>query len=82
VFSPSLVMVGPPWHSALALITAIAGVAIASVGIVGFRREPIDVLRRVLLVLSGMALMVPPEVSAEANWINLAGAALAIAAWR
>lgn len=82
VFSPSLVMVGPLWHSALALVTAIAGVAIASVGIVGFRREPIGVLRRVLLVLSGMALMVPPEVSAEANWINLAGAALAIAAWR
>lgn len=76
VFSPSLLMVGQPGEIVLAVVTAVIGVYAISAAFVGWLHGPTGPMKRLLLGLSGVALLLPPGVGgAQTIWINGAGLA-------
>ncbi|WP_162300712.1 TRAP transporter permease [Alkalilacustris brevis] len=80
VFSPSLLMQGD-WNDVLlAAITAIAGVWLVSIAIVGYFKAQITPGSRLWLGLAGMFVLVPAEAATHAIWLEVAGVLLA-GAW-
>jgi TRAP transporter 4TM/12TM fusion protein len=61
IYSPELLLEGSWTATAGAVVTAVAGVWLGSAGIIGFLFTPIAWGRRTILLISGLALMVPPE---------------------
>ena len=74
VLSPSLLLIGTPWDVALSVTTAIAGVWLASVALVGFLFRPMNPLLRILFGVSGLALLVPADAFEGALALDIAGA--------
>jgi TRAP transporter 4TM/12TM fusion protein len=73
VFSPNLIMNGSAWSIAITLVTALAGVWLVSMAVMGYWLRPIAGMWRVLFAVAGMALLLPIDVASSAIWINLAG---------
>ena len=86
VLSPSLLLIGSVGEVALAVVTAVAGVWLASVGLVGFLFRRLGPLHRVLFAGSGLALLVPATAFEGALYFDiggaLVGAALTLSEWR
>jgi len=80
VFSPSLLLLGEPGDIVLSVATAILGVYAISAAFVGWLHGPAGPFRRILIGLSGLALLLPPGIGGpQTIWINAAGfAALAV----
>jgi len=85
VLSPSLLLLGPPWMTALAVVTAVAGVGLTSIGLIGYLFRPLGAARRALFALAGLALLVPAGAMPYGQWTDAAGfvlgAALVAAEW-
>ncbi|HUT50575.1 MAG TPA: TRAP transporter fused permease subunit [Alphaproteobacteria bacterium] len=77
--SPSLLMKGTVWEVASAGITAVAGVACVSFGLVGYFRSRLGLLVRAGFALAGLALLVPPSAVAYGLAVNLAGVTIGTA---
>lgn len=77
VFSPALLLqsndVG---ETVIAVATAIAGVWLVSVGMIGFLFRPIGVAVRAGFAIGGLALLVPDQIAAWALWSDVGGAIL------
>ena len=74
VFSPALLLIGDPFEIAIAVVTAVIGVYAISAAFVGWLRGPIGTVQRLLIGLSGVALLLPPNLTgAHAHWVNGAG---------
>jgi len=73
VFSPSLLMEGSPLHISAAVLTAMGGVWLVSVGLVGFLTRFQSPLERVLYALSGIALVMPADAFPGALATDIAG---------
>jgi len=86
VFSPTLLMIGDPGPVALAMVTAIAGVWLASIALVGFLYRPLPFAVRLLFAISGLMLLVPASTFEGAVYTDIAGAVLGAVAcaweWR
>ncbi len=84
VLSPSLLLQGSLVDTALAAATAVLGVWLASVGVGGYFRGPLDVVARFAFAVAGLALLVPANGFAGGMWLNAGGLALAviIVLWR
>lgn len=76
VYSPSLMLEGPLVTVAFAVITAIAGVWLTTVGFMGFLFRKLGIPARIAFSISGLALLIPSEVFEAALWLNLAGIAV------
>ncbi|SDW74703.1 TRAP transporter permease [Roseicitreum antarcticum] len=77
VFSPSLLMQGA-WHTiALDVGTAVVGVWLISVAIVGFFRQPIPAVVRVWLAVAGALVLVPSSILASSLWWHGLGLVMA-----
>ncbi len=75
VFSPTLLLQGTSvFASFVAIITAVIGVWIVSAAVVGFMFGRIGAVERILLGLSGIALLIPHEIGQWALWTDLGGA--------
>lgn len=59
VFSPSLLLIGDWPNVALSVTTAIAGATLFAVGLVGYLFRPVGMLKRILFILSAVALLIP-----------------------
>ncbi|MBM3505892.1 MAG: TRAP transporter fused permease subunit [Alphaproteobacteria bacterium] len=83
VLSPELLFQGDTADVVLTMVTACAGVWFASIGAAGFWRRALPAGFRALLLLSGVALLIPHTAFSGATWLNL-GAGLVGAAllWR
>jgi len=82
VFSPALLLIGDPLQIALAVISAVLGVYAISAAFVGWFAGPAGSSRRVLVGMSGIALLLPPGIGGEATlWINAAGLVLLVGQW-
>ncbi|MGE0744337.1 MAG: TRAP transporter permease [Rhodospirillales bacterium] len=79
VMSPDLIMQGTFVDSALAFVTAIAGVWITTAGILGYLVRPMGWLRRAGFLVAGIALLIPAKSFAGAEAIELVGVALGAA---
>ena len=78
VYSPTLILLGDPSDIVINVVTAIVGTYLASLGVVGYFIGLLNPLFRVLLVVSGLAAMLPYEIFAEAGMVNGAGVAIGL----
>lgn len=62
IISPSLLLQGDASNTAIVTITALGAIVALSVAASGFAFRPISILTRVLLAVSGIALLIPPDV--------------------
>jgi TRAP-type uncharacterized transport system fused permease subunit len=63
----------------MSFATAVMGIYLVSVGVVGFMVRPVGPLRRVAFALAGLALMIPARAFEGAIWTDVAGFALGTA---
>jgi TRAP transporter 4TM/12TM fusion protein len=77
VLSPELLMKGDAIDIAITFVTAVAGVWLASIGVVGYFARRLDVGIRLLFVAAGLSLLLPAGAFAWGMWSNAAGAGLA-----
>jgi TRAP-type uncharacterized transport system fused permease subunit len=73
VASPTLLMEGNALDVTLAVLTAVMGVYLVSVGVAGFMTRPIGWALRAAFAASGLAMMVPANAFAGAIWTDVAG---------
>lgn len=78
VFSPALVMQGEVGEIALAVATALFGVFLGSVGMVGFMLRPLGVLHRAGFLGAGILALLPAGAFAGGAYTDLAGIAAGI----
>jgi TRAP-type uncharacterized transport system fused permease subunit len=78
VWSPTLLMQGSAFDVSLAFATAVMGIYLVSVGVVGFMVRPLGPLARGAFAVSGLALMVPARAFEGAIWTDVAGFALGV----
>ena len=76
VFAPTLIMVGGGVQVILAVATAIAGVLLASAGMLGYFSRPLGWFMRVFFLVAGLSLLIPAEAFAGAVYIDVFGAIL------
>ena len=76
VASPTLLLVGSIEVVALAVVTAIAGVSLASIGLMGFLFGPLNPFWRVVAGAGGLLLLVPSAAFTSGYLTDIAGAAL------
>ncbi len=79
VFSGTLLMAGNPWLIAIDFVTAAGGVWLISAAVIGYSLRPLGVAGRVVYGIAGLLLILPAGAFEEARWLNIAGAALALA---
>ena len=73
VFSPTLLMQGDTIHIVVAVITAAAGIWLTSAGLTGYLRRTISWDLRLLYIISGLALIIPPGTFPAASLVQIAG---------
>jgi TRAP-type uncharacterized transport system fused permease subunit len=83
VASPSLLLIGPPLLVAWTALTAVAGIWLVTIGVVGFLRHPLGAPARVLFGAIGLALLIPPYAFPGAPLVEGVGVlgGLGLAAW-
>jgi TRAP transporter 4TM/12TM fusion protein len=79
VFSGTLLMAGDPWLIALDFVTAVAGVWLVSAAVIGYSVRVLGLVARIYYGFAGLCLMLPAGAFAEARWLNVVGAGMAIA---
>lgn len=75
VFSPALVMQGEAGEIAMAVATALFGVFLGSVAIVGFMTRPLGIGLRATFLVAGMMALMPAGAFAGAVYTDMAGVA-------
>jgi TRAP transporter 4TM/12TM fusion protein len=83
VASPALLLIGPPWLIAWTVVTAIGGIWLVTIGVVGFATRPLRPLRRLFFAAIGLALFIPPDAFPGALPLELLGllGAAGLVAW-
>lgn len=76
IFAPSLLLDGEPLELLHDVGTAVAGVWLVSIAIVGYFRRLLNALQRLTFTLAGALLLFPAGAFAGAVWSDIAGAAL------
>jgi TRAP transporter 4TM/12TM fusion protein len=76
IFSPSLLLDGPPLVLVQDVVTAVAGVWLVSVAMMGFFRRHVGALVRVVIAIGGLLLLVPASAFTGGFWTDLLGGAV------
>jgi TRAP transporter 4TM/12TM fusion protein len=79
VFSDTLLMKGAPWAIVLDFVTALAGVWLVSAAFMGHAIGRLAPAERFAYAAAGLGLVMPVGAFEAAKWLNLAGAAGAVA---
>jgi TRAP transporter 4TM/12TM fusion protein len=74
--SPSLLLDGPVWDLAHDISTALCGVWLVSVGLVGYLFRKLEMVSRVLFAVAGIALLIPASAFSGGLWTDVAGVVL------
>ena len=78
VFSPSLLFDGPIGSVSWAFVTAVGGVWLATIGVIGYFTRTLDSVTRMLFFAAGLALMTPANVFEGGIWTDIAGLVVAV----
>jgi TRAP transporter 4TM/12TM fusion protein len=73
VASPNLLMEGRIENVSLAIVTAVMGVYLVSVGVAGYMTRHLGILHRALFIASGIAMMIPAAAFDGAIWTDIGG---------
>jgi TRAP-type uncharacterized transport system fused permease subunit len=79
VYSGTLLMKGDPVFIVIDTVTAVAGVWFISAAVMGFSARPLKLVDRLIYGIAGICLLLPVGAFAEARWLNIAGALIALA---
>jgi TRAP-type uncharacterized transport system fused permease subunit len=79
VYSPTLIMKGDPVHITFDTVTALVGIWLMSMGIVGHSLRPIGWIDRTAFILVGAFLLAPIALFPQAIYFNVTGAVLGVA---
>jgi TRAP transporter 4TM/12TM fusion protein len=74
VFSPTLLLIGPADAVALAIVTAVLGIWLVSIAMIGFFMRPLSAVMRALFAVSGMLALIPAGAFAGAALTDILGA--------
>jgi TRAP-type uncharacterized transport system fused permease subunit len=69
-------MEGGAFQVILAVATAIAGVWLASAGMLGYFTRPLNWLMRTAFMIAGLSLLIPAEAFAGALYVDIFGAVI------
>lgn len=78
VFSPSLLLQGAPWLIAIDVATAVVGVGMGCVGVIGFGVRKMTPLARCVHIFAALCLLTPLQDVAWGQPANILGAVLAV----
>ncbi|MBI2090500.1 MAG: TRAP transporter fused permease subunit [Deltaproteobacteria bacterium] len=83
VYSPTLLMIGDPVEVTIAVVTAIVGVWLVAIGVVGYFARPIGLPRRVAFAASGLLALIPAGAFPGAVWTDIVGVlgGIALVSW-
>ena len=73
VLSPLLLFNGPKLEVAWAVATAIGGVWLVTVSVIGYFSRNLDIITRLLFAVAGFALLIPADVIPAGMWVNIGG---------
>jgi TRAP transporter 4TM/12TM fusion protein len=76
VFSPTLILKGEPASIALAVATAVLGIWLTSIGLVGYFMRPLAAWIRLLFVIAGLLSLIPAEAFPHAVLTDIVGAGM------
>jgi TRAP transporter 4TM/12TM fusion protein len=76
VSSPNLLLIGRPVNVAIAVATAIMGVWIASIGVVGYFTRLLSISARVAFFVAGVLALIPANAFSGAAYTDFVGVAL------
>jgi TRAP-type uncharacterized transport system fused permease subunit len=79
IYSPSLLLEGDALTLIHDIATALGGVWLVSVGIVGYFARRLGTLLRLVFMGAGLLLLVPATIAPGAFWTDIAGLAIAVA---
>ncbi len=79
VASPSLILIGEPFAVGLAIATAVLGVGVVSIGVIGYLSRPLGPALRMAFAVAGLAALVPSGAFAGALYFEIVGAILGVA---
>ncbi len=82
VSSPSLLLAGTPLDNTVALLTACMGVTLLTSALTGFAAGHMSLTQRALMVVPGVALLLPPEMLPIAPLVYMAAGVAGIVLWR
>ncbi|MGE5147996.1 MAG: TRAP transporter permease [Candidatus Eiseniibacteriota bacterium] len=75
VASPTLILIGDPLSIAQAIVTAVIGVWVASIGVVGYFTRPVSLPMRVVFFALGVLALIPANAFAHAVYTDVVGVA-------
>jgi TRAP transporter 4TM/12TM fusion protein len=78
VFSPTLLLIGPADEVALAIVTAVLGIWLVSIAMIGFFMRPLGAGMRGLFALSGLLSLIPAGAFPAAAITDMVGAAVGL----
>ena len=78
VFSPSLLLEGNPLALIHDVATALAGVWMVSVGLIGFLHRQLSRPARTLVIIGGLALLIPAGSFTGGLWTDVGGAVIGL----
>lgn len=78
VLSPTLLLIGTPGHIVIAVVTAIIGVWLVSIAIVGFFMRALSPFMRLLFGAAGLLALIPATTFRGAEYTDMAGAAIGL----
>jgi TRAP-type uncharacterized transport system fused permease subunit len=79
VYSDTLLMNGDPLYIVIDFVTAVGGIWLVCMAVMGYSFRPLGFGGRVLYVVAGLALMLPVSFYGFGRWLNLIGIGLAAA---
>jgi len=78
VLSPNLLFSGAKLEVAWAVVTAVGGVWLVTVSVIGYFSRNLDAVTRILFAVAGFALLIPANVIPAGIWIDLGGLAAGV----
>lgn len=76
VFSPALILIGEDGEIVLAVATALVGVFLVSVSMVGYLVRPLGVARRLAFFAAGFGALLPADILEAAQYSDVGGMTL------
>ena len=82
IFFPGLLFQGTAAHIVVAILTALLGCYALSAALSGYLYRRLSIIRRMILILSGLALMIPVRMQGDMSsvtiLVNIAGGAISL----
>ena len=83
IFSPSLLLQGEPWVIVIDILTAVVGIVVGSMGVIGFGLRRLGMIARCMYIVAAISLLIPLQGATFGQFAIVTGFCMtaAIACW-